>query len=114
MTTKAWLKFSGCFGRTFELSGGTFSAELHDVLANDEQAVALYTGRAERAGKHWEDNIALVIHIRDGKVTEDCGSIQLTNMAGTSSGRNRHHVSHQQRQRRRQRAGDAESAGAGK
>ena len=60
----------GMLSRTFELSGGTFSAELHDVLANDEQAVALYTGRAERAGKHWEDNVALVIHIRDGKVTE--------------------------------------------
>ena len=58
------------FGRLFELSGGTFSAELRDVLANDEHAVALYTGRAERAGKHWEDNVVQVIHIRDGKATE--------------------------------------------
>jgi uncharacterized protein len=58
------------FGPIFELSGGTFSAELNDVLANDEQAVALYTGRAERAGKHFEGNYVNVTHIRDGKVTE--------------------------------------------
>jgi uncharacterized protein len=38
----------GLFGRLFELSGGTYSAELHDVLANDEQAVQLFTSRAER------------------------------------------------------------------
>ena len=60
----------GFFGRTFELSGGTFRTETHDVLANDEHAVVLYTGRAERAGKHWEDNVVLVIHIRDGKQAE--------------------------------------------
>ena len=58
------------FGRVFELSGGTYSAELRDVLANDEQAVVLYTARAERAGKRWEDNAVNVQHIRDGKVTE--------------------------------------------
>jgi len=58
------------FGRLAEVSGGTFSVELHDVLANDEQAVVLYTARAERAGKRWEDNAVNVQHIRDGKVTE--------------------------------------------
>jgi uncharacterized protein len=58
------------FGPIFELSEGTYSFELHDVLASDEQAVALYTSRADRAGKHWEGNLINVIHIRDGKVTE--------------------------------------------
>jgi ketosteroid isomerase-like protein len=58
------------YGPIFELSGGTFRAELHDVLANDEQAVALYTSRAKRAGKHIEGNFINVTHIRDGKITE--------------------------------------------
>jgi len=58
------------FGRVFELSGGTYSAELRDVLANDEQAALLLTEHAERAGKHLQGNIINVAHIRDGKVTE--------------------------------------------
>jgi uncharacterized protein len=43
---------------------------LHDVLANDVQAVVLYAARAERAGKRWEDSAVNVQHLRDGKVTE--------------------------------------------
>ena len=58
------------FGRVFELSGGTFGVELHDVLANEEHTVALSTGRGKRAGKQLEDNNVLVINIRDGKATE--------------------------------------------
>lgn len=58
------------FGRVFELSGGTFRAELHDVVANDEHAVALFTARANRAERTLEDRTAEVIHIRDGKLAE--------------------------------------------
>jgi uncharacterized protein len=58
------------FGRLFELSGGTLRLELHDVLANDEHAVALYTVRAEREGRQLEDNTVNTFHIRDGKITE--------------------------------------------
>jgi ketosteroid isomerase-like protein len=58
------------FGRVFELSGGTYSGEPHDVLANDELAVVLVTQRAEGAGKRWEDNSVQVIHIRERKWTE--------------------------------------------
>lgn len=58
------------FGRIFELSGGTFRTELHDVVANDELAVALYATVAEREGRRLDDNNASTFHIRDGKVTE--------------------------------------------
>ena len=58
------------FARVFELTGGTFSAELHDVVANDEHAVALFTTRAERAGKQLNDNQVQTFHLRDGKVSE--------------------------------------------
>src|SRR5262245_52668858 len=39
------------FGRLFELSGGTFRLELHDVIANDQHGVALVSVRAEREGR---------------------------------------------------------------
>jgi uncharacterized protein len=57
-------------GRQFELSGGTISAEVRDVVANDEHAVSLITVRAERAGKEIADDSVQVFRIRDGKVSE--------------------------------------------
>jgi ketosteroid isomerase-like protein len=58
------------FRRTFELTEGTFRADTHDVLANDEHVVVLYTGHAQRADKILADHVALVIHMRDGKQAE--------------------------------------------
>jgi ketosteroid isomerase-like protein len=58
------------FVRVIELTGGTFSFELHDVLANDEHAVALFTVRGERAGKQLNDNTVQISHFRDGKASE--------------------------------------------
>jgi uncharacterized protein len=63
-------KVFGLFGKVGELSGGTLRNEMHDVLANDEHAVALLTAHAERDGKTLDDKQAHVFHIRDGKVTE--------------------------------------------
>jgi ketosteroid isomerase-like protein len=60
----------GLFGRLAEETGGTFRLEVHDVLANDEHAVALCTLFATRAGKSLEVPVANVNHVRDGKVTE--------------------------------------------
>jgi len=41
------------FGRIFEMSGGTFSIEIHDIVADDEHAVAMVrtraSGRASRS-----------------------------------------------------------------
>jgi len=58
------------FARLFEVTGGTFSLELHDVLANDDHAAALVTVRGQRAGKQLDDNMVLTYHFRDGKVSE--------------------------------------------
>lgn len=58
------------FALLAELTGGTASAELHDVLANDEHAVALFTLRAERAGKQLNENVVGIYHFRDGKASE--------------------------------------------
>ena len=57
-------------GRTFQTSGGTIRLELHDVLANDEHAVALVRIRADRPGEQLDDRSVQVFHIRDGKAAE--------------------------------------------
>jgi uncharacterized protein len=60
----------GYFARTMEVTGGTFRAELHDVVANDEHAVALYVARGEREGRTLEDKSVLVSHVRNGRFVE--------------------------------------------
>jgi uncharacterized protein len=60
----------GLFGKVVELSGGTFRNELHDVLANDEHAVALVRARGERNGKTLDDTQTHVFHVSDEMVTE--------------------------------------------
>jgi uncharacterized protein len=58
------------FGKVFELTGGTFNLEIHDVLANDDHVAVLVTARGERDGKKLEDRSVQIFHVKDGKVTE--------------------------------------------
>jgi uncharacterized protein len=60
----------GLFVRVFEVTGGTYRIELHDVLANDEHAVALLTTRGERDGRQFTDNAVIVQHIKDSRAAE--------------------------------------------
>ena len=60
----------GSFGRLAEETGGTFRLDVHDVLANDEHAVALCALSASCGNKSIEAPVANVSHLRDGKVTE--------------------------------------------
>ncbi len=60
----------GSFGKTMELTGGNFSVEIHDCVANDDHGVVLATVRGERNGKKLEDKYTHVVHFSDGKVTE--------------------------------------------
>ena len=60
----------GFFGRIFEMSGGSLELEVHDILANDEHAVALVTQRGKRDGKSLEMNAVHVFNLRDGKTSE--------------------------------------------
>lgn len=45
------------------------TGETHDVLANDEHAIALVTAQAEMGGKSLTYRTAEIFHIRDGKIT---------------------------------------------
>ncbi len=58
------------FGKTMEVTGGTFRLEIHDILANDEHGVALVKTSGEREGKSLQDNQVLVFHLQGGRVTE--------------------------------------------
>src|SRR3989442_725363 len=55
------------YGRLFEETGGTFSADLENVYAVDGTPVALYQGTAQRQGKQLDQRYALIFEIVDGK-----------------------------------------------
>ncbi len=48
----------------------TVTYETHDVVANDDHAIALGTATATRGGKTLEYRTAEVFHIKNGKATE--------------------------------------------
>lgn len=60
----------GMFGEIVQRSDGTFSNEVHDVVANDEHAVALTSTTAQREGRRLNSEGVGVFHIKGGKVTE--------------------------------------------
>jgi len=62
--------FSAMIAKVMQLSEATFREEVHDVLANDEHAVALAIHRLQRNGRAYEYTTAHVWHIHDGKLTE--------------------------------------------
>ncbi len=58
------------FATLMERTGGSLSIEVHDVLANDEHAVALITTRGHSGEKTLDANGVQVFHVREGRVTE--------------------------------------------
>jgi ketosteroid isomerase-like protein len=56
--------------RIFELSGGTYENEVHEILATDEHIVVLQRNRARRGQRTLDINEALVLHARDGRILE--------------------------------------------
>jgi len=60
----------GFFMELVQASEGTFHLDIHDIVANDDHAVALVTSRQEVGGVKYEDLGSHVVHMNDGKVTE--------------------------------------------
>jgi Ketosteroid isomerase-related protein len=60
----------GAFGRLAELSGGTFTLDVHTLLADDEHGVALTRARGVREGRNLDVRDIDTFHIRDGRVVE--------------------------------------------
>jgi len=67
---RSWEEVVGLFTRSAQLTGGTESIEVHDILANDEHGVALTRYTANREGKELDMRIVNVFHLKDGKITE--------------------------------------------
>jgi len=58
------------FERLAELSGGTFRAELVDILASDMHAVALASATAKRGDRTFEGSYLLLMRIENGRIVE--------------------------------------------
>ncbi len=58
------------FARIGQMTGGTFKIDVHDVVANDEHAVALTRATGSREGKQYDSLDTDVYHVSNGKVTE--------------------------------------------
>ena len=60
------------FAKNLELNEGTGRFEVHDVLANDEHAVALLRANSRRpaVGKELHVKEIHVCHVREGKIVE--------------------------------------------
>src|SRR5579863_4614072 len=61
------------FGKLMELTDGTFSAEVHDLLASDDHVVVLARESGSRNGKSLESDDVHVWHLADGKAVEFWG-----------------------------------------
>ena len=60
----------GFFGQIIEGTGGTFKNDVHDMLANDNHAVALINSSATRGDKELKVRAVHVSHWKNGKMTE--------------------------------------------
>jgi uncharacterized protein len=60
----------GFFGKLMELTGGTSKLEVHDILANDDHAIALLTSSGTRGDKSFTGQDVHVFHVQNGQVVE--------------------------------------------
>jgi ketosteroid isomerase-like protein len=58
------------FLELIQATNGTFHLDVHDIVANDDHAIALVSSSLELDGKKHESKGAHVVHVKDGKVTE--------------------------------------------
>ena len=60
----------GFFGKLQELSEGTSTVEVLDLLADDDHGIAIVIESATRNGRSFQGQAVHVLHLDDGKVTE--------------------------------------------
>ena len=57
-------------GQLAELTGGSYQAELHIAVGDDEHVITVDHSTAIRAGKHYGENEIVVFRFRNGQVVE--------------------------------------------
>ena len=67
---RGWDGIRAFFATLRERSGGTFRADLVDVLASDEPVVALQHATGSQGDKHLDVTACQLMRIRDGKIAE--------------------------------------------
>ena len=67
-TYEGWAATFASFANEFELSGGTYSVEVRDILANDEHIVAFLHATADREDRRLDQDYAIVFAMRDSKI----------------------------------------------
>jgi uncharacterized protein len=58
------------FGQLGELTGGTFRAELQQLLGAGDRVVGIQRSTAERDGKHLDVDNCIVFQLKDGRVID--------------------------------------------
>ena len=59
------------FGQIAQETGGTFRAELQQLLADDDdRVVGIQRSTAERDGKHLDAGNCIVFELKDGRITD--------------------------------------------
>jgi ketosteroid isomerase-like protein len=58
-------RFSSGEGASWDITG-----DVHDVVANDEHAIALVNATARKDGQELHYRTAEIVHMKDGKITE--------------------------------------------
>lgn len=58
----------GLFAQLSERSGGTFSVDVQDIMANDDHTVALVKIQGQRDGKRLDDSDVHVMRVQDGRL----------------------------------------------
>jgi len=69
-TRKGMAEVGANLAKMDSLTGGTLKREMHDITTSDTHAVVLARITAQRGGKSFSYNSAVVLDIRDGKVAE--------------------------------------------
>ena len=69
-TYKGTDEVMGMFGKLAAAVAGSYSVEVHDVLANNEHAAVLGEINAEKNGERYTSKSVEVYHLKDGKITE--------------------------------------------
>jgi ketosteroid isomerase-like protein len=66
-------EIAGFFAKMQGMGLTSMNLEVHDILANDEHAVAMIDVNVDRGDHHYEGKSVHVWHLRDGKATEFWG-----------------------------------------
>jgi uncharacterized protein len=65
-----WPAIAEFFGRTMQLTGGTFTVTLEDVLTSDSGAAAVVRSRGEREGRTLDERQVHLFRLADGLAAE--------------------------------------------